>query len=81
MALKLLQVLDLAIGVDNASVNLLHLREVLVTVITTLDIGNVAVNNNKVGPDEPGCDELDSNDAEQPLSDDQMREIKLTDEG
>ena len=43
MALKLSQVLDLAIGVDNASVNLLHLREVLVTVITALDIGQVAV--------------------------------------
>ena len=43
MALKLSQVLDLAIGVDNASVNLLHLREVLVTLIATLDIGHVAV--------------------------------------
>ena len=43
MSLKLSQALDLAIGVDNASVNLLHLREVLVTVITTLEIGQVTV--------------------------------------
>lgn len=45
MALKLVQVLDLAIGVDNASVNILHLRKVLMTVIKTLDIEHVTVKN------------------------------------
>ena len=81
MALKLLQVLDLAIGVDNASVNLMHLREVLLTVITTLDIGSVAVNGDKVGLDEPSCDQLPANNEDKPLPEDETREITSTDEG
>lgn len=43
MALKLSQVLDLAISADIASVNFLHLRDVLVTVVASLDIGSVTV--------------------------------------
>ncbi len=62
MALKLSQVLDLAIGVDNASVNLLHLREVLSTVITTLDIGHVSVKECEEEIEKSDENELDMDD-------------------
>ena len=61
MALKLSQVLDLAIGVDNASVNLLHLREVLVTLVTTLDIGHVPAAKCEVEKGELNENESDVN--------------------
>lgn len=65
MALRLSQVLDLAIGVDNASVNLLHLREVLLTVITTLDIAHVTVRKCEEFEDNiEREDELESNDTD-----------------
>ena len=84
MPLKLSQVLDLAIGVDNASVNLLHLREVLVTVITTLDIGHVAVKNEEDNIDEPvvGDDKLEAfGDDQLRLTENEIPGNTLTDQG
>lgn len=75
MALKLAEVLDLAIGVDIASVNFLHLREVLITVIERLDIGDVAVKKPKQR-DADDINECEVEDSGAPLSDnvDEKRE-------
>jgi hypothetical protein len=83
MALKLSQVLDLAIGVDNASVNLLHLREVLITVITTLDIGHVPVRNCEEEIEESVLDEneLEVNGVGHTLPEDRTQENASTDKG
>ena len=42
-SLTLSQVVDSAIGIDIPSVNFLHLKQALVTVITVLDLGDILV--------------------------------------